>query len=477
MALTRILLWLGNSLVICAVMMAITAVSGAVLLEMGQAISFAALAMVTGVMGAVFILTTRNTPARESNSDALAFLVLFWTVMPVVTAVPYGVSDVVPSIGVAYFEAVSAITTTGGSTLAADDLPRTLLVWRSILQWFGGVSAATFAVVILAALNLSGTGIHRSVLFTFKKGELFTRLIGVGRVVGGLYLALSAMCFVALIIAGTAPFESVCLALTSVSTGGLTPRDGPLADYVSPAGAMVLAVFCLAGAASIAVLWDWARLRGTRGLRPVYNNIEHRGLFVIIGALIVLGAVFATPAQIGTVIPEAIFFASSTGFDYHVIGIDMVPPTILIAVALIGGAALSTTGGLKIIRLLLLFRHLSTDLSRLPHPSRIVPVKFRGHKVEDKAFLSIWMYFFGFTLAFSGGIVALGAAGLDYETAVATSAASIANMGPLLDSAMTGQGFADFNQDQLLVSALLMLIGRVEVLAALAAIFSILPRR
>lgn len=477
MAVTRILLWLGNALVLCAVMMAVTAIFGASLGESTQALVFAGLAMAAGVAGAIFILTTRNTPARESNSDALAFLVLFWLFMPLLCALPYLVDGIVPSFRVAYFESVSAITTTGASTLLADDLPRTLLVWRSILQWFGGVSAATFAVVILAALNLSGTGIHRSMLFTLKKGELFVRLVGIGRVVGGVYLTISSVCFTGLLISGTKAFDAFCLALTSVSTGGLTPRDGPLSAYVSPAGAIVLSLACLAGAASIAVLWDWARLRGSRGIRPVFRNVEHRGLFAIIAVLIVIGIIFAGPAQMGTVILEAVMFASSAGFDYHVIGLDMIPPTVLIALALIGGAALSTTGGIKIIRFVLLFRHLITDLSRLPHPSRVKPVIFRGRLVPDHAFLSIWMYFFGYTFVFAAGIIGLGAAGLGYETAVATSAASLANIGPLLDATMPDLTYRDFNTDQLLVASGLMLVGRVEVLAAFAAIFTALNRK
>ena len=476
MALTRILLWLGNSFVLSAIILAITAFAGALFLEIDQAITFAILAILVGILGALLILLTHNTPSRETNADALLFLILFWLIMPLVTMMPFIMTGEAETFVQGYFESVSAITTTGASTLSANGLSRTLLFWRSLLQWFGGLSAATFAVVILAALNLSGTGIHRSMLFTLKKGELFQRLIGIGRVIAILYFSLSALCFIGLALTGTPLFEALCLSLTSISTGGLTPRDGPLAAYVGPIGSLVLAVFCMAGAFSIAVVWDFVRTPGTRGVKPLYNNVEHRGLFVIIGLLIVLGIIFALPEEIATVLPEAIYFATSTGYDYHVIGIDMIPATPLIAIALIGGAALSTAGGVKIIRLLLLFRHLGTYLGRLSHPSRTIPVSFRGNVVPDRAFLSIWMYFLGFTLAFSAGIVLFGVSGIEFETAVAASAASIANMGPLLDTVMTGTSFADFKDSQLLLAASLMLVGRIEVLAAFAGLFSILRR-
>lgn len=477
MALTRIFLWLGNTFVICAVMLTLTAMAALTLSEPDQAGRFIALTLPIGVTGAMIILATRNTPARETNSDALIFLLLFWTFLPVLAAIPYHISGVTPHFMTAYFEAVSALTTTGASSLNADDLPRTLHVWRSLLQLFGGISAATIAVVILAALNLSGTGIHRSMLFTLKKGELFERLIAIGRIIGAIYITLAGLCFVILTVSGTPLFESFCLAMTSVSTGGLMPRSGPLATYVSPMGAMALSAFCLTGAISIAVLWDFIRRRGADGWQLLWNNAEHRALAVLILLLIFLGILFASPRQIRTLVPEAIFFVSSTGYDYHVIGIEMIPSVILIAVALTGGAALATTGGVKIIRMLLLFRHLAIDLSRLTHPSRVLPVTFRGRVLPDRAFLSIWMYFFGFTLAFAFGTVAFGASGLPYEAAVASSAATLANMGPLLDAALTGTSYAEFTLQQQAVSCVMMLLGRVEVLAVFAAFSASLWRQ
>jgi len=386
-------------------------------------------------------------------------------------------AGVTPHFMTAYFEAVSAITTTGASTLDADALPRTLHIWRSLLQFFGGISAATFAVVILAALNLSGTGIHRSMLFTLKKGELFGRLIGIGRIIGVIYTILAGGCFIMLVISGTPIFESFCLSLTSVSTGGLMPRSGSMAAYVGPLAALALSFFCLSGAISIAIIWDFIRRRGAGGIDLLWENAENKALAILILGLIFLGIIFASPRHIRTIVPEAIFFVSSTGFDYHVIGIEMVPSVILIALALVGGAALSTTGGVKIIRILLLFRHLIVDLSRLTHPSRVLPVTFNGRILPDRAFLSIWMYFFGFTLIFAFGTVAFGALGLPYEAAVASSAAALANMGPLLDATLADVTYNEFTLSQQAISAFLMLLGRVEVLAAFAVFSTSLWRQ
>lgn len=469
MAITRIILWLGNTFVICAVLMALTALSAFFMLDTFSAIGMASTSIAMGIIGVILIAITYNTPARESNADALLFLLLFWLVVPLIAAVPYLTLGASPDIVSAYFEAVSAFTTTGASTLNPDGVPRALLIWRSLLQWFGGVCVATFAIVVLAALNLAGTGVHRSMLFTLKKGELFERLIGIGRVIAGIYAFLAATCFIAMVITGTAAFDALCLSLSGVATGGLTPQNSPLSAYVGRSSAVILAIFCFFGAMNIAIVWDALRLRRWRNIVNLIRNVEHRGLLAIVMFISIFGFFFVGFGHAFTIIIESLYFVSSVGFDYNVIGIEMLPPVILIAIALVGGSALSTAGGVKMIRILLLFRHLSTDMSRLSHPSRIVPVSFKKQHIPDRAFLSIWMYFFGYTLFFAFSIMALGATGLTFEDAVVTGAASISNIGPLLPATLPESGltYSQFSAVQKLVSALFMLIGRVEVLAVL----------
>lgn len=470
MALSRIILWMGNTLVFCAILASFTAIIAFTLVEINFAIRFGAMGLTIGSVGLVFVILAYNMPSRETNSDAMLFLVMFWILVPLILSAPYLFTNATSSLNLAYFEAVSALTTTGASTLETDSLAKSLIFWRSLLQFVGGIIAATFAVVILAALNLTGTGVHRSMLFTLKRGKLFSRLIGIGRIISAIYLAVAAVCFAGLIISGTPLFESLCLALTSVSTGGLMPRSGIMGDYVNTFGASILAITCLLGAISVAVMWDSVRLRTWQTFKEIFIDVESRGLTTLILGLVLIGVIFAGYQNFHTVFYEAIFFVSSTGYDYHVLGIEMLPPAILITVALVGGAALSTASGVKIIRLLLLFRHVATDLNRLTYPSRVLPVKFRDRIIPDRAFLSIWMYFFGYTIVFALSIMALSATGLNYEVSVAAGAAALSNMGPLLDATLPTITYVDFSDPQLLLLSSIMLLGRVEVLAAFAII-------
>ncbi len=449
-----------------------TMLSAVFMLDFGMVAVMGSVGIGVFAMGALFVLTTANTPAQETNSDALLFLLLFWLLAPFIAALPFWIAQPEEGWVRGYFNAVSAITTTGANGFVTDSLPPTLIVWQSVLQFIGGVSVATFAVVVLASLNLTGTGVHRSNLFTLKTGDLFTRLFGIGRVITGIYLFVASICFILMALSGTPVFEAFCLSLSAVSTGGMAPRSEDLFLYVPGFAAFVLALCCALGAINVSVLWDVLRIRNWRNTRRLFSNIEHRVLVFIGLSLTLIGLFYAGVQNFFPLFLEAIFFVSSAGFIYDPISLEQIPSVILIAVALVGGAALSTAGGLKVIRIILLFKHLGTDISRLSHPSRVLPVSFKRRTIPDSAFLSIWMYFFGYTLVFGTGIVSLGAVGLTFPDATTVSAAALSNIGPLLPATLpeSGLSWEEMSSAQMLVSVALMLIGRVEVLAVLVLI-------
>lgn len=460
----------GRLLYIFAALYAAAALLSVGIAEYKAVIVFISLALVFGLMGFILVISSIAETRNETNIDALMLLILFWGIGPVLSALPYAV--LVPDISAAglYFEGMGAITTSGASGFLPSELPNSLHIWRALVQALGGIVVATFAIVILATLNLTGTGIHRSVLFTHQHEDLFARLMAIGRIVMFVYLGLAALACSVLLLSGASPVQAFCLALGGISTGGLSPSDLPLARIITPSGALVFALICLFGAFNLAVLWDVVRRRDVRSVLQIITNVEHRGLLVMIGVLTLLSIFYLGWPNFLDSFIEAIFFVSTTGFDYNIIALELIPPVILIAMALIGGSALSTAGGLKIIRLLLLFRHLETDLSRLTHPSRVYPVKFRGQHIRDISFLSIWMYFFGYTLLFGGGIMAFAATELGFDNSVALSAGMLSNMAPLLPFTFAEISMTDLSDTQKMVASGLMFAGRVEVLAVLALI-------
>ena len=472
MSINRILFWIGRTFLLCTALFGVSSFVALFGRDLSGALHMASFGVSVGVFGYLLIMLSEGHDTRETKSEALLFLILFWLLMPALLSLPFRYLGASPTWLAAYFESVSAFTTTGASRLNPDELSPVLLFWRSLVQWIGGVSVATFAVVILAAVNQTGTGVHKSMLFTLQGGKLFNRLSKIGSLVVGIYLFLALIGFILMTLGGAPTFDALCLALSGVSTGGLTPRAGPLQLYVPPFAATVLAILCVFGAMNLAVIWDMLRLRKVRTVLRLILNVEHRALFVILFILVLIGVLFSGLSSVGDLILDSAFFVSSAGFQYQVISLDLIPPVILITFALTGGSALSTAGGVKLIRILLLFRHLGTELSRLSHPSRVIPVSFRKRIIPDSAFLSIWMYFFAYTLAFGVGIAAFGVVGLGLDDAIASSAASLSNVGPLLGLTLPESGltYAQFTNGQMSVGIVLMLLGRIEVLAALALI-------
>jgi trk system potassium uptake protein TrkH len=272
-----------------------------------------------------------------------------------------------------------------------------------------------------------------------------------------------------MVFSGSNVFDSLCLSLSGISSGGLMPKSGPLDIYVNQVGVSVLSVACLIGAMNIAVLHDCFRLKNTKAFFSLLKNVEHKALIAFVLILFFIGVIYSSFGSVFAILIESIFFISTTGFNYAIDGLENIPVAILISLSLIGGSALSTAGGLKIIRILLLFRHLGTDMNRLSHPSRILPVLFRGQHIPDRSFLSIWMYFFGYTIFFGISICLLGASGLTFDSAVMLGAASISNFGPLMQYIPIESGFSmnDLTEQQKVISSFFMISGRVEVLAVL----------
>jgi len=191
MAINRILFWLGRTFLLCTALFTICGIVSVAGRDIPGAISMMTFGVSVGMMGLLLIILSSGFDARETKSEALVFLILFWLLVPVILCLPFKFMGPNLTILEAYFESVSAFTTTGASRLNPDELAPVLVFWRSLVQWIGGVSVATFAVVILAAVNQTGTGVHKSMLYTLKGGKLFSRLSGIGMIVAGVYVFLS----------------------------------------------------------------------------------------------------------------------------------------------------------------------------------------------------------------------------------------------------------------------------------------------
>jgi trk system potassium uptake protein TrkH len=413
-------------------------------------------------IGGAILAGTANLERPAGAAAALRLAFYGWLLVPLLAAAPLAASAGGAVQGV--FEAYSAMTTTGAVLGAPEEVSRSVILWRCYLAWLGGLASLVLAATVFAALDRRGVGLRRTSLLTVERADLFTNFGRGFRRLGSVYAMVTALGAVLLMSTGTAPFNAICLALSGVATAGLAPQSGALAGWLSAPSIVVLSLLCLAGAWNFAVMYEWlSRFRLPRGTG------ELRAMAAVAGVCGFAALIFSGPSALPAGVLDGLFAISTAGFQ--TVEASPLPVAVLLFLALVGGSTISTSGGVKMPRILLLLRRAGGELSVLSHPSAAVRTRFAGRPVFDEALAGVWVYALAFPVALGLGTVALTFAGAEFEPAWRVAAASLANMGP-----PAGADFAALPAPALIVSALLMVAGRLEVLAAAAAIYVIFAR-
>lgn len=445
----------------------VTAIAGLALGESEGGYIFTATGLIGIVAGMLVLLATRHIPIRARPVEALGMALFAWMTAPAIAALPFYFSGQFDLLGSA-FEAYSALTTTGAILAPPEDLSRALVFWRAELSWLGGYASLILAAAVFAALDKDAPAIRRSVLLTIHPDNVFSHLGVAALRIGMIYSVLTALIWFGFILGGHSLYTSTTMAMSAISTGGYQTVSGGLQTWLNPYAISVLTVGCLAGALNISLFWDLLRDRKSL-LEPDIAGI---------GALILGVFGFYAIADAGHALPhlfDAVFAVTTAGFS---ISGEVLPvPLAALFVALIGGAAASTAGGVKVSRVLLLWRRMGAELALLADPSSISRIRFRGRPAPDRALISIWAYVLAFAATLGIGGIALAVTGLGFDQAFAAAAAALSNAGPLYEQAGEGHSWSDLGEAGRLVLIPVMILGRLEVLAALGAVWALLTRR
>lgn len=402
-------------------------------------------------------------------AEASAYVMALWVITPLFLIIPFVLLTPGMSYLDALFEAYSAFTTTGAILLAPENVPDSLIFWRCLLSFLGGYLTLLTAAGVLAAFDKAGMELRKSILLTVSKENIFSNLHVAARRIAFIYCGLTAVGFLCLLATRVPAFEALCLAFSAISTGGYTVSSGALEGQVNGLAIAILAVIAFIGASNIAYL------RNLVSRHEIGLDMEPLAMVAAILALaflFFLGTAHVTGPH--HVIADAIFVVTTTGFTVsnsagHV-------PLAAVLAAMIGGAVASTAGGLKISRLVILSRTALAELARMAHPSGIVSVKFRGRTTESPAMLALWATVLGYIGLVAIGVVVLTLSGEPFEAAWSAAATAIANAGPLHDQLSPGHAWADMTPASLGITVVLMVLGRLEVLAGLAAIAALFRR-
>ncbi len=429
---------------------------------------FAEAGMITGGTGMCLSLACANA-VRDRLSLQQTFLMTsgVWFALPVFAALPMLIGATDLSYTDAFFEAMSGLTTTGSTVITGlDDLPPGLLLWRGLLQWFGGIGVIVMAMVFLPELRVGGMQIFRSEAFD-TMGKVLPRAAEISSRISTIYIGITVACALCYAAAGMDAFDAAVHAMTTVSTGGFANYDASFGAFQG-AHEYIATVFMLAAALPFVLYIQLANGDGT----PLLRNSQVRAFFGTVAVLVgvvMASLVFIDGYGIEQALRESLFNIASiltgTGYasvDYMAWGGFII--TVFFFCGLIGGCAGSTSCSVKIFRYQILFATVTAQLRRIHSPHAIFRPRYDGRTVTEDVLSSVMAFFVLFIVTLGIFAVALALTGLDMITSISGAATALANIGPGLGPVIGPAGtFAPLPDSAKWLLSAAMLIGRLEL--------------
>jgi trk system potassium uptake protein TrkH len=439
------------------------------------AVAFASAALGGAFFGGGLMLALQSAQRPALMRENIALLVAAWIVLSLFAAIPLVLAGATRSVTDAIFEAASALTTTGASVLGPPERQSpAILLWLAELQWFGGYASILMAATVLSALGTAGLDIQRTLLPLGQSGAVFERFFHIAGSLGWIYATATLTGFFVIWAGGVPRFDAFCLALSGIATGGLKLKTAGFGAYHAPISEIGLVLLMLFGASNF--LGHWVAWRAGSWRLRLRAYAEEPELWLLLMAcflaVLLLMSAGAVPhmATSSFVIFNAVSLVTTSGFWAG----PPPPPSsafVLGAIGLVfvGGASVSTVGGLKLMRLWLIFTHARLEIRRLIHPRSPMTVRLRGRVLDEEVLRGIWAFFMGYVLILLFASIVLGGFGLDPVHAMAASVSALANTGPLLDLVSGGPGtYAGLPSPAKWLLCLVMIAGRLEVLAFLS---------
>lgn len=391
-----------------------------------------------------------------------------WIVLPIFGAIPFIQGATNASLTDAYFEAMSGLTTTGSTVFTGlDDLPAGLLLWRSMLQWFGGIGIIVVAMAFLPELRVGGMQIFRSEAFD-TDGKVLPRAAEIASRISIVYLGLTVTCILTYIASGFTFFNALNHALTTISTGGFSTHDLSFGEYQG-APEYVASVFMVL--ASLPFVRYVQLLAGTT--EPLVRDTQVQaflGIIFVLVIAIVLYRLLANGDDLFHALREATFNVTSiitgTGYasvDYQLWG--AFPIALFFFIGLVGGCAGSTCCSVKVFRYQILVAAMANQIKRIHSPHGVFQPKYAGRTLTEDVISSVTAFMTLFFVTLGVLSVLLSATGLDFITSVSGAATAIANVGPGLGDIIGPAGnFATLNDPAKWILTFGMLCGRLELM-------------
>jgi trk system potassium uptake protein TrkH len=425
-------------------------------------------------MGFSIWYPNRSYRSELKVRDGFLIVVLFWTVLGAVGAIPLLLASN-PDLGPAdaFFEAFSGLTTTGATVLTGiETLPKAILYYRQQLQWLGGMGIIVLAVAILPLLGVGGMQLYRAETpGPVKDNKMTPRIADTAKHLWYIYLAITIACALAFYLAGMSVFDAICHAFSTVAIGGFSTYDASIGYFNSATINMICVVFLLISAVNFPL--HFAAVRG-KSVATYFRDPEFKVFLGIQASLVLICFLVLLNTNVyesgGEALNHAAFQAVSisTTAGFTTDGFSTWPlflPILLIFSSFIGGCAGSTGGGMKVVRVILLFLQGRRELNRLVHPRAVYAIKLGRRPVEDRIVEAVWGFFAAYAVVFVVIMLLLILTGMDNISAFTATAACLNNLGPGLGAVAANYGAIPDASKWILILA--MVFGRLEIFTLL----------
>lgn len=426
----------------------------------------------TSIVGTLIYFFTANA-RKESigKREGYVIVAVTWVIISLFGALPWVLTGAIPNFTDAFFETISGFTTTGATILTdIEAMPKGLLFWRATTHWIGGMGIIVLSLAILPFLGIGGMQLYIAEVPGPTPDKLHPRITQTAKRLWGIYFLFTFVQTVLLMLGGLDLFDGLTHAFATMATGGFSTKNDSIAGFSPYIQYVITAFMFLAG---VNFTLHYMALHGR--LRDVVRNEEFRYYFYTIAfvTLIITIALFVTRTSgVELSFRQAIFtvisIITTTGFvtaDY------LLWPGVLwfliFLIMFVGGSAGSTGGGVKVVRQLLLLKNSMLELKRLLHPQAIIPVRMNGKPVSQDIIFRVLAFFLIYMIIFAFGTFVMAMFGLDFETSVGASAATLGNIGPGIGLVGPVGNYTVIPDAGKWFLSFLMLLGRLEFFTVL----------
>lgn len=439
----------------------------------GSAAGFVTAISITFFSGLLMWLPVRKASHELRIRDGFLITSMFWTVLGLFGALPFALSDALDLTPIsAIFESLSGLTATGATVIVGlDSLPHSILIYRQLLQWLGGIGIIVVAVAILPMLGVGGMQLYRAETpGPSKDSKLTPRIAETAKALFSVYLLLTIACAVAYYCVGMSVFDAIAHSFSTVSLAGFSTHDDSLGFFNSDAVLIVASVFMFISSVNFGLhFMAWRR----KSVGPYRKDSETRFYTTAVLAcmlvtiyFLIIWEIHGHKESVLHGIFQVLSIITTTGFSTGNLSVwPIALPIMAIFFSCMGGCVGSTTGGIKAMRVMLIYKQGLRELKQLVHPQAVIPLKVGGRRVEATVVSAVWSFFAVYTTSYIILLLMLMLTGLDFITAFSSVAAALNNLG--IGIAGVANGFSGISETAKVIMCFAMLLGRLEIFTLL----------